>query len=50
MEEKELLETQEKMDGLMRKAMKRHVKFVKIPEKYSSELLEKARAFCKRDQ
>ena len=50
MEEKELLETQENMDGLMRKAMKDHVKFVKIPEKYSSELLEKARAFCRRDQ
>ena len=40
-------ETQENMDNLMRIAQKDHIKFVKIPEKYSPELLEKARAACK---
>ncbi|WP_263375377.1 hypothetical protein [Granulicella aggregans] len=40
-------ETQENMDNLMRLAQKDHVKFVKIPEKYSPDLLEKARASCK---
>jgi hypothetical protein len=44
---KEVLETQENMDGLMQRAQKDRVKFVKIPEKYSPELLEKARASCK---
>ena len=45
--QKEVLETQENMDNLMQMAQKDHVKFVKIPEKYSPELLEKARASCK---
>lgn len=45
--QKEVLETQENMDNLMQMAEKDHVKFVKIPEKYSPELLEKARAACK---
>ena len=49
MEQKETLETQENLDGLLQIAMKDHVKFVKIPEKYSPELLEKARAMCKPD-
>ncbi len=40
-------ETQENMDDLMRLAQKDHVKFVKIPEKYSPDLLEKARIACK---
>jgi hypothetical protein len=44
---KEVLETQENMDNLMQAAQKDRVKFVKIPEKYSPELLEKARALCK---
>jgi len=44
---KEVLETQDTMDDLMRKAQKDHVKFVKIPEKYSPDLLDKARAACK---
>jgi hypothetical protein len=48
--QKEILETQESMDELMRRAQKDHVKFVKIPEKYSPELLEKARASSKSDQ
>lgn len=45
--EKEVLETQENMDRLMQEAQKDRLKFVKIPEKYSPELLEKARASCK---
>lgn len=44
---KTLLETQENMDALMRLAQKDHIKFVKIPEKHSPELLEKARGMCK---
>jgi hypothetical protein len=48
-DQKEVLETQENMDDLMRRAQKDRVKFVKIPEKYSPELLEKARASCKGD-
>jgi hypothetical protein len=47
--QKVVLETQENMDNLMQMAQKDHVKFVKIPEKYSPELLEKARASCKSD-
>jgi hypothetical protein len=43
---KEVLETQENMDGLMLRAQKDRVKFVKIPEKYSSELLGRARTSC----
>jgi hypothetical protein len=38
------------MDSLMQHAQKDRIKFVKIPEKYSPELLEKARTMCKRDQ
>jgi hypothetical protein len=49
-DQQEILETQENMDDLMRRAQKDHVKFVKIPEKYLPELLEKARASCKADQ
>jgi hypothetical protein len=46
-DKKEVLETQENMDDLMRIAQRDRIKFVKIPEKYSPELLEKARAVCK---
>ncbi len=46
-DQKVVLETQENIDNLMRIAQKDHIKFVKIPEKYSPELLEKARASCK---
>jgi hypothetical protein len=42
-----VLETQENMDSMTRMAQKDHVKFVKIREKYSPELLEKARTSCK---
>ena len=49
-DQKEVLETQENMDNLMRIAQKDRVKFVKIPEKYSPELFEKARAACKAAQ
>lgn len=44
-----VLETQDNMNDLMRMAAKDHIKFVKIPEKYSPELLDKARASCKSD-
>jgi hypothetical protein len=47
--QKEVLETQENLDNLMQTAQRDHVKFVKIPEKYSPEVLEKARASCKTD-
>jgi hypothetical protein len=43
----EYVETQDVMNDLMRIAEKDHVKYVKIPEKYSPDLLEKARAMCK---
>lgn len=45
--QKEYIETQEVMDQLMRFAEQDHVKYVKIPEKYSADLLEKARGMCK---
>jgi hypothetical protein len=48
-DQKEVLATQENLDKLMQIAQKDHIKFVKIPEKYSPELLEKARASCKPD-
>jgi hypothetical protein len=48
-DQKEVLETQENMNDMMQRAQKDRVKFVKIPEKYSPELLEKARASCKGD-
>lgn len=48
-DQKEIPETQENMNNLMQIARKDHVKFVKIPEKYPPELLEKARATCKSD-
>jgi Spy/CpxP family protein refolding chaperone len=47
LDQKEYLETQDAMNDLMRRAQKDHIKYVKIPEKYSPELLEKARAMCK---
>jgi hypothetical protein len=46
-DQKVTLETQENMDNLMRIAQKDHIKFVKIPENYTPELLEKARTACK---
>ena len=48
-DQKEVLETQDNMDHLMQTAQRDHVKFVKIPEKHSPELLEKARTACKSD-
>lgn len=48
-DQKEVLETQENLDNLMQMAQQDHVKFVKIPEKYSPELLERARTACKAD-
>ena len=46
-DQKVIPETQENMDNLMRIAQNDHIKFVKIPEKYSPELLQKARTSCK---
>jgi len=46
-DQKVVPETQENMDNLMRIAQNDHIKFVKIPEKYSPELLQKARTSCK---
>jgi hypothetical protein len=47
MDQDEILETQENMDALMQRAQKDHIKFVKIPEKYSDDQLDEARALCK---
>lgn len=47
MDQDVIIETQETMDALMQRAQEDRVKFIKIPEKYSPELLEKARAMCK---
>lgn len=44
-----VLETQDNMNNLMQIAERDHIKFVKIPEKYSPELLDEARAACKPD-
>ena len=49
-DQKEIVETQENMNDLMRRAQADRVKFVKIPEKYSPELLDKPRATCKQDR
>jgi hypothetical protein len=45
--DKVTLETQDNMNNLMRIAQNDHIKFVKVPEKYSPDLLEEARAACK---
>ena len=42
-----ILETPENMDDLMERAQTDLIKFVKIPKKYTPELLERARAACK---
>jgi hypothetical protein len=47
LEQKKWLETQENMNELMRLAVKDRLKFVKIPEKYPDDLLDKARQMCK---
>jgi hypothetical protein len=47
LERKKWLETQENLAELTKLAQKDKIKFVKIPEKYSDELLEKARKMCK---
>jgi hypothetical protein len=45
--QKVFLETQDVMDDMMRRAQTDHIKYVKIPEKYPPDLLDKARAMCK---
>jgi hypothetical protein len=44
---KEYFETPEVMSALDQRALKDQIMYVKIPEKYTPELLEKARAICK---
>jgi hypothetical protein len=44
---KEVPETKEGLDGLTQLAKKNQIKLVKIPEKHSPGLLDKARAACK---
>jgi hypothetical protein len=45
--QKKWIEDQESMNQLLRMSVKDKIKFVKIPEKYSNNQLEKARAACK---
>jgi len=47
LDQKVYIETQENMNELMNLAQERQLKFVKIPEKHTPELLEEARALCK---
>jgi hypothetical protein len=47
MEQKKWTEDQDSMDQLLRIGVKDKVKFVKIPEKYTPNQLEKARSACK---
>jgi hypothetical protein len=44
---KEVPETKESLDSLSQLAKKNQIKLVKIPEKHSPGLLDKARAACK---
>jgi hypothetical protein len=44
---KKWIEDQESMDQLVRISVKDKIKFVKIPEKYTNNQLEKARLACK---
>jgi hypothetical protein len=50
MNQKEILETQENLNDLTRRAENDHIKFIKIPEKYSPDLLDQARTMCRQDQ
>lgn len=47
LEQTKWIETQENLDELQRRAVKDKLKYVKIPDKYSEEQLDKARAMCK---
>jgi hypothetical protein len=49
MPEKVYLETQDTMDDLMRLSQKDKIKYIKIPEKYAQDQLDKARAMCAQD-
>jgi len=49
LDQKQYLETQQNLDTLMQRAQKDHIKYVKIPEKYTPQLLDKARSACKQD-
>jgi hypothetical protein len=43
---KKYAETKEELDALSEFGMENHLKFVKIPKKYTPEQLEKARTMC----
>ena len=47
LKQKKWKETQENMDELQSLSLKDKIKFVKIPDKYSDQQLEKARNMCK---
>jgi hypothetical protein len=47
LEQKKWMENQEDLNELQRLVAKDMVKFIKIPDKYSSDQLEKARNLCK---
>lgn len=44
--QKKYSETKENLDALQALSMENHLKYVKIPKKYSAEQLEKAKALC----
>lgn len=44
--QKKYTETKENLDALQALAMENHVKYVKIPKKYSPEQMEKAKTLC----
>ena len=43
---KKYSETKEELDALLQIGMEKHLKFVKIPKKYTPEQLEKAKTMC----
>ena len=44
--QKKYSETKENLDALQALSMENHIKYVKIPKKYSPEQLEKAKTLC----
>jgi len=44
--QKKYSETKENLDALQALSMENHIKYVKIPKKYSPELLDKAKTMC----
>jgi hypothetical protein len=50
MDQTEYNESKENMDSLMQRAVKDHIKYVKIPENYTDDQLDSARDLCNSDQ